>query len=406
MQRHRDALQSVRVAARMHEDALDPVRRKRLGQFFSGVPLGKLLAHLCVGPDTRTVLDPMAGHGDLLDAVWETAQERGISLERLDGIEIEETTAVVCRNRSAAILGHDSSAKCAVLGANAFDPATIATLPASRYDLVITNPPYVRYQGRNGNGSSVDPARSGLKKIIDCISVGAERTVWSALTKGYSGLADLSVPAWMLAGLLVRPGGRLALIAPATWRSRDYADVIRYLLMRAFAVETIVTDTQPGWFSDALVRTHLIVARRLADKEAQEQLGMKSRWPTARWLHIAPNAADEDSLVGAAFAGARPEAAFADWLHQAPTAGALGIEVRNFDLGQEWANLQSRISRRRWYRTLEGEGLPLFSIRSKSAPAGLPEDLRQMLPASAQLGRSRKPGGDRNRGRAGLANRL
>ena len=369
----------------MHEKAINPVRRKRLGQFFSGVPLGKLLAHLCVGQDSRTVLDPMAGHGDLLDAVWEATQERGISVARLDGIEIEDTTAVVCRNRLAAILGHDSPAKSTVLGVNAFDPATISSLPATKYDLVITNPPYVRYQERNGSGSSVDPARSGLKKIIDCVSAGAERTVWSTLTEGYSGLADLSVPAWMLAGLLVRPGGRLALIAPATWRSRDYADVIRYLLMRSFSVETIVADTQPGWFSDALVRTHLIVARRLADKEAQAPLGMKSRWPTARWLHIAPNAADEDSLVGAAFAGARPEAAFADWLHHKPTVGVLGIEVRNFDVGQEWSNLRARISRRRWYRTLEGEGLPLFSIQSKPVPAALPEDLRQMLPAGAQL---------------------
>ena len=385
MQRHRDALQSIRVAARMYEEALDPERRKRLGQFFSGLPLGKLLAHLCVEPDTQTVLDPMAGHGDLLDAVWEAAQERAISLDRLDGIEVEETTAVVCRNRMAAILGHDSPAECTILGANAFDPATISTLPARRYDLVITNPPYVRYQGRNGNGSSGDPTRSALRKIIDCISVGAERTVWSALTEGYSGLADLSVPAWMLAGLLVRPGGRLALVVPATWRSRDYADVIRYLLLRCFTVETIVADTQPGWFSDALVRTHLIVARRLSDEEAQEPLGMKSRWPTAHWLHIAPDAADEYSLVGAAFAGAHPEAAFADGLHGRPTRAALGIAVRNFDLGQEWANLQSRISRRRWYPALEGEALPLFSIRPKPASVALPDDLRQMLPAGAQL---------------------
>lgn len=385
MQGHRDALRSIRAAARMHEKAIDPVRRKRLGQFFSGVPLGKLLAHLCVGPDSRTVLDPMAGHGDLLDAVWEATQERGISLTRLDGVEIEETTAVVCRRRLAAILGKDSPAKSTVLRANAFDPATISTLPASRYDLVITNPPYVRYQGRDGNGSSVDPARSGLKKIVDCISVGVERTVWSALTEAYSGLADLSVPAWMLAGLLVRPGGRLALIAPATWRSRDYADVIRYLLLRSFSVETIVADTQPGWFSDALVRTHLIIARRLSDKEAQAPIGMKIRWPTARWLHISPSAAGEHSLVGAAFSGTHPEAAFVDWLHQAPTAGALGIGVRNFDLRQEWANLRSRISRRRWYRRLEGEGLPLFSIRSKPAPAALPDDLRRMLPVGAQL---------------------
>lgn len=387
MKRYREALQSVRDAARIHEHALEPVRRKRLGQFFSGVPLGKLLAHLCVGRETRTVLDPMAGHGDLIDATWEAAQERGIALERLDGIEIDEATAVMCRCRLSVIQGHNNPPKSAVLRANAFEPATISTLPMHKYDVVITNPPYVRYQGRNGNGSSVDPARSGLKEIVNRVSGGSERTIWKALVDGYSGLADLSVPAWLLAGLLVRPGGRLALVVPTTWRSRDYADVIRYLLLRSFAVETIVADTQPGWFSDALVRTQLIVARRLTDEEAQEPVGMKSRWPTVRWLHVAPAAADERSLVGAAFAGARPEAAFADWLHAVPIAGVLGIEVRSFDLGQEWANLRSRIGRRRWYPTLEGEGedLPLFSIRSAPAPAALPDDLCQMLPVGARI---------------------
>ena len=387
MKQYREALQCTRDAARLHEQALDPVRRKRLGQFFSGILLGKLLAYLCVGRETRTVLDPMAGHGDLLDAAWEVAQERGIALERLDGIEIDESTAVMCRNRLAAILGDSSPPKSAVLRANAFDPVTISTLPVRRYDLVITNPPFVRYQRRNGNGRKVDPIRSGLKKIVNCNAVGFERTVWDALAGGYSGLADLSVPAWMLAGLLVRPGGHLALVVPATWRSRNYADVVRYLLLRSFTVETIITDTQPGWFSDALVRTHLIVARRLTDEEAQEPVGVKSRWPTASWLSVAPDAADDHSLVGTAFSGARPEAAFADWLHAGPTAGAVGIEVRNFDLGQEWANLRTRICRRRWYPALEGEGedLPFFPIRSTSAKVPLPDDLRRILPMGAQL---------------------
>ena len=364
-----DELQTIRDAARAYEQALDPVRRKQLGQFFSGVPLGKLLAHLGIGTDTRTVLDPMAGHGDLLDAAWDAATERSIPLERIDGIEIDDAIAATCRDRLAAILGTDDPAKCSILGASAFDPATLNALPARSYDMVITNPPFVRYQGRDGHYGDVDPARSGLTKIVESFSAGKSRTVWYTLAQGYSGLADLSVPAWILAGLMVRPGGRLALVVPATWRSRDYADVVRYLLLRCFAVEIIVADTQPGWFSDALVRTHLIVAQRLPHEEAQLPLRAKNHWPAARWLQVAPNAADRRSLVGAAFAGAHPEAAFTTWVREASTAAVPGIEVRNFDLRHEWAALKSRISRRRWYRRLEGDNqdLPLFSHgRSRS----------------------------------------
>ena len=384
-----EALQSTRDAARAYERALDPARRKQLGQFFSGVLLGKVLTHLGIGPDTRTVLDPMAGHGDLLDAAWEVATERGITLERIDGIEIDEATSAMCRARLEAILGNEGAPASTILAANAFDPATLNILPLRSYDLVITNPPYVRYQGRNRTDTRLDLARDGLKKIVDSIYTGTYRTIWYTLAQGYSGLADLSVPAWILASSMVSPGGRLALVVPATWRSRNYADVIRYLLLRFFALEAIVADTQPGWFSDALVRTHLIIAQRLTEEEAREPLGMRKYWPMARWLHVTPKAADDRSLVGRAFSGSHPEANFAAWLHEGHTAAVPGIKVGAFDLRHEWAILQSRMTRQRWYATLEGrnQGMPLFSARSKSVPSALPHGLRQMLPAGVQPAR-------------------
>ena len=49
----------------------------------------------------------MAGHGDLLDATWEAAIERGIHLERLDGIEIDENTATACRNWLSRMAAND-----------------------------------------------------------------------------------------------------------------------------------------------------------------------------------------------------------------------------------------------------------------------------------------------------------
>ncbi|MGB6875378.1 MAG: N-6 DNA methylase, partial [Candidatus Acidiferrales bacterium] len=85
--RESDTRDTIRVAARAYEEALPPQQRKQLGQYFTGLPLGKLLAHLALDSETRTILDPMAGHGDLLDATWEAATERCIKLDRLDGIE-------------------------------------------------------------------------------------------------------------------------------------------------------------------------------------------------------------------------------------------------------------------------------------------------------------------------------
>ena len=384
MAHNHDDLQTARDAALAYERRLDPVRRKELGQFFSGVRLGRILVHLSIGRDTRTVLDPMAGHGDLLDSAWDVAEQRNIRLERLDGIEIDDTTATTCRERLAALPARGGRPESVIVAGNAFEPEMVDRLPVSSYDLAVTNPPYVRYQGRRVSEGGTDTTRSGLEGVIDRYCQDDSRPLWETLANGYSGLADLSVPAWILTGFLVRPGGRLAMIVPATWRSRDYADIIRYLLLRFFDLEAIVADTQPGWFSNALVRTHLIVARRLGSDKARVPLGERKQGTWAQWVDVAPTAANKHSLVGAAF-GEHPEAALARWLKESSRSSVEGIEVRDFDLGHEWSTLRSRIRHRRWYLTVENErqDLPLFSIGAKSVHPPLPDAMRQILPADA-----------------------
>ena len=46
--------------------------RKRLGQFFTGVRLARNLATLSRAPSANSILDPMAGSGDMFVACAET----------------------------------------------------------------------------------------------------------------------------------------------------------------------------------------------------------------------------------------------------------------------------------------------------------------------------------------------
>ena len=376
-----EARDNIRSAARVFEEALPIEQRKKLGQFFTGLPLGKLLAHLALNSDTRTVLDPMAGHGDLLDATWEAATERGLTLDRLDGIEVDIDTASECRSRLNDIAGKAKAPGRQIVAGDAFGPQSINALPLKTYDLVITNPPYVRYQSRKRNGANGDPVRSGLRAIIDDHLSGADRNVWTALAEGYSGLADLSVPSWLLAALLVRPGGRLALVVPATWRSRDYADVVRYLLLRCFLLDYIVEDKQPGWFSDALVRTHLIVARRLPSKAVAKSVNSRAKMATALWIQVAPEAASSHSLVCNSFGPDRPESQFATWVQNGCKGQQDGITSRCFDVLHERQTLEGRAARRRWYRRLESapHDLPSFGSWSTEARAFVPDILQNIL---------------------------
>jgi len=366
----------IRAAARAYEERLPLDQRKQLGQFFTGLPLGRLLAHLALQPDTKMVLDPMAGNGDLLDAVWEAATERDIHLERLDGIEIDEQTAEACAKRLAGIFGSGDGPIRQIVSGDAFESASLNAFEAEGYDLVITNPPYVRYQTHERGGAGGAGVRLGLIDTIGGRLSGTERDIWKTLAEGYSGLSDLSIPAWLLAASLVRPGGTLALVAPATWRSRDYADVVRYLLLRCFSLECIVEEKQPRWFSSALVRTHLLVARRLESQDALTTLGSRTVWSSARWLQVSPQASSKSSLVGTAFDSERPEMEFARWVQDGCGGQRSGISARNYELRDEWASVKARVIRHSWYYKVEAsaEGLPLFSsvmVTSSSVPEPL-----------------------------------
>lgn len=377
-----DVLAEIRTAARLFEENLPSAQRKRLGQFFTGLPLGRLLAHLALSGESVTILDPMAGNGDLLDAAVTAKQQRGIATTRFDGIEVDAFTAACCQRRTEILRGGAAGLKSAIIAGSAFDPAVIQQLVPQGYDLVITNPPYVRYQSQKGDRHGGAAIREGLCAIIEERTGGAERALWQTLAAGYSGLADLSVPSWILSSVLTRPGGRLAIVAPATWRSRDYADIVRYLLLRFFALEFIVDDTQPGWFSDALVRTNLIVATRLTDTEAAMPLAERTSWADPRWLQIAPPAANAESLVGAAFSDLQPEAAFASWA-RAGGPPIPHIDNRAFALADEWKTLEQRLRRKAWFQKAEGATARAPARKQSRVAAAVPEPLRALLPAGS-----------------------
>src|ERR1035437_701245 len=114
------------------------IRKKRLGQFFSGPPLARLLASIADGGKARSIIDPMCGDGDML----EVCQQDSSDQEVLVGIEIDpdaHKTAHTRLSRRHAKGVHISLGNC-------FSRKVLLGLPRLHYQMVITNPPYIRYQ--------------------------------------------------------------------------------------------------------------------------------------------------------------------------------------------------------------------------------------------------------------------
>ena len=282
-------------------------RKKRLGQYFSGLPVSKLLVALAARRGIRSVCDPMGGRGDMLIA----AREVLTSCTRTDGIEIDP----IAHGNGMAALRVGDVESTYLLG-SAFDAATVSGLAADGYDLVATNPPYVRYQsqkepaGQSAKLPSALEVRNGLRECLTKLGTltAEDKDDFLRLAESYSGLSDLAVPAWILCAALVKPGGTLAMVVPEAWLNRDYASVARYLLLRWFRIEYIVEDAHAAWFADAQVKTTLLVARRI------DRLDSVGEWSDETYLHVSlpSRLANSESLVGrCALDAKRPELAFA-----------------------------------------------------------------------------------------------
>ncbi|HHX68697.1 MAG TPA: hypothetical protein GX708_11670, partial [Gallicola sp.] len=186
----------------------------------------------------------------------------GVPSANVCGIEIDPDVGLKCKEKI-------SSGKVYIGDAFSLEPYSFFEQKA--WDLVITNPPYVRYQ-TIGNYESrgiilknATQIRHSLSKIINALDhlSEEEKRCFQKIIKHYSGLSDLAVPAWILCAALTKHNGQLAMVVPESWISRDYALTIKYMLLKFFDIKYIVEDLNSVWFPDAMVKTNLIVARRV-----------------------------------------------------------------------------------------------------------------------------------------------
>ena len=244
-------------------------KKKRYGQFFSGRKVAELLVNL-IPKDAKiqTVIDPMVGTGDML-----CASKKKYKLAKLfRGIDID-SKAIEVANFSVPFaelhVGDAFSSNKVYLNGG--------------WDLVITNPPYVRYQILSQNTGSELPSGDEVReRLIKNIKSNKtlkkdEKAFYSTIAKNYSGLSDLAVPSWFLCASLVADGGYLAMVVPENWLNRDYATIVQYMLMKNFKILSITKDVDSCWFDDALVRTCLVVAQKTSMQELNKKVGVKIR---------------------------------------------------------------------------------------------------------------------------------
>ncbi|WAC57554.1 HsdM family class I SAM-dependent methyltransferase [Gordonia sp. SL306] len=207
-----------------HDDLLAPVDglvlRKARGAFFTPPALANFVSRWAIRAPSDRILEPSCGEAAFLVAAAMRLDELGASKEHgsttLEGIEIHPPSA-----RAAAELVSVTGRSASIEVADFF-----TVTAARRFDAVIGNPPYVRYQDHVG-AARVASRQAALRGGV-----------------GLTALASMWAAATVHAAEFLRPGGRMGLVLPAELLSVNYAADVRRYLMERFGRVRLVMFTE------------------------------------------------------------------------------------------------------------------------------------------------------------------
>lgn len=204
--------------------------RKARGAFFTPVELCAYVCDWAVRTPGDRVLEPSCGQAAFLVAAAQRLDtlEAPADPEQLVGIEVHAETAVTAREIVAAA-GRPTQ----VMVGDFF-----AVPGERRFDAVIGNPPYVRYQGFTG-ASRIAGQQAALNGGVGLTALASS---WAAFT--------------VHAAEFLRPGGRLGLVLPAELLTVNYAAEVRRYLMERFGRVRLVMFTErvfPGVLEEVVL---------------------------------------------------------------------------------------------------------------------------------------------------------
>ncbi len=198
--------------------------QKQFGVFYTPQEIASALVRWAIRSPQDVVLDPGAGEAVFLQEAYRRIVELGAeskdALDQLYGIELN----LEAYARSSSLLEEQTGLKPKHLfNLNFFEVGTLRPTPLPCVDIIIGNPPYIRYHFFTG------PTRALALKVASRAGV-----YLSQLTSSWA-------PYLIHAVSFLKKDGRLAMVVPAELLHVDYADPVREFLLRAFREVTIIT---------------------------------------------------------------------------------------------------------------------------------------------------------------------
>ena len=201
------------------------------------------LAHVASQPGPRRWLEPAAGDGAFIHGLGRLRTRCGLGDARLDAIELVASEAAACETalRESGLSG-------TVVNDSFF---AWARRQDSRFDALVGNPPYVRYQFVG----------------VDDRKQAEELT--AALGIDLRGVSNLWIPFALVGLSLLRPGGAFALVLPNELFCTISAGQFRSTVIRDFTnlrIDLFPRETFPSILQDVVVVSGLRAERQAAER--------------------------------------------------------------------------------------------------------------------------------------------
>ena len=195
--------------------------QKIRGSYYTPKAIAEFLSRWAITKNTQLILEPSCGDGNFVEAAILRFKELGIDGNelngRIKGVELIEEEALKAKSR-AKDLGVNSTT---IVNSDFFQ--YIHSNVGDRYDTVLGNPPFIRYQ------NFPEEHRKLAISMMENLGLHPNK------------LTNIWVPFLVVSASLLNPNGRLAMVIPAELFQVKYAAETRVFLSEFFDRITIIT---------------------------------------------------------------------------------------------------------------------------------------------------------------------
>lgn len=193
-------------------------KQKLRGGYYTPELLATFLCDWAIRNDGGKILEPSCGDGNFICAALDHIKNKKIPSQKITAIEINEEEFEKAKWRTS---DYTSTAEVSWINDDFFN--SYKNLAKSSFDVVIGNPPFIRFQ--HFDDDSREKAFSSLREA---------NYKPTKLANSWAAFVQLSIE-------LLSPNGRLAMVVPAELLQVKYAAELRERITQAFEHVIIVT---------------------------------------------------------------------------------------------------------------------------------------------------------------------